>query len=222
MTPHPLAAPSLAAALLCGCASITAGQRAQTLGRGNLELGLETSYRASLTRDTVQAFPTMSLAGRLGVTDRVDAGVRVGAAGLGASAKLRLDRGAGRTAWSLAPSIDWVHAYDDGIGFDTLETSLPLLASYRVSDTLELEGSARVHSSLLHVLWSDRSYLHTLGVGGGVGLGIRGSRAWLLPEVGALWPFLVTGEPADEMGGTTTQLGKVIAQVSLTVMWGNR
>lgn len=208
-------------AAAAGCASMTSGQRAQTLGRGRYEVGVETSYRATLERDSVLGFPMLGVAGRIGVTDRFDAGVRISSAGLGVQGKLRLAE-AGRTVISIAPSVDWVHAYDQGVGFDTVETALPALVSYELRPDLQLLASPRVHSSFAQIEFGDHYYLHTLGVGTGVGVAFEAGRSWVIPELGVLWPFLVTGEPPDEMGGTTTRLGRVIAQVSITVVLGSK
>lgn len=204
---------------LAGCASITSGQRAETLGKGRFELAVESSYRADIERDALIGFPLIGVAGRVGVSDRVDLGARVGSAGVGASSRIALRRGAA-VSLAIAPSIDLVHARDQGIGFDTVETALPLLASYRLSPGLELLASPRLHSSLLRVEWSDTSTVHTFGVGSGFGAAFRVERAWVIPELGLLWPFVITGHPADEMGGTTTRLDRVVAQLSLTVLFG--
>lgn len=204
---------------LAGCASITSGQRAETLGKGRYELAVETSYRAAIEPDTVVGFPLFAVGGRLGATDRIDVGARISSAGAGASSRIALRRG--RTlSLAVAPSIDLVHARDQGIGFDTVESALPLLASYRLSDGLELLASPRLHSSMLRVQWNEASTIHTLGVGTGIGAAFRVERAWIIPELGLLYPFLITGHPADEMGGTTTKLDRVIAQLSIAVVLG--
>ncbi len=208
------------AVLATACASVTSGQRAETLGKGGKSVALETSYRATIERDTVLAFPLLGVTARYGVTDRIDAGVRLGSAGLGIQGKFRL-RDSERSVLSLAPTIDWVHAYDDGVGFDAVETALPLLAGFRIRPDLQLIASARAHSSLLESDFGRPTSLHTLGVGAAVGVAVQTQLGWVLPEFGVLWPFLVTGHPPDEMGGTTTAVDRVIAQLSLSFLLEN-
>lgn len=205
--------------LAAGCASITSGQRAETLGKGRYELGVETSYQATLERDTVLGFPLMAVAGRVGVSERLDLGGRLSSAGAGVSAKLGLLRG-DALSLSLAPSVDWVRARDQGIGFDTVESALPLLGSLRLRPGLELLAAPRLHSSYLRVSWNEPTTVHTLGVGASAGVALRVARLWIVPELGLLWPFLVTGHPADEMGGTTTRTGRVITQLSVAFLFG--
>ena len=209
----------LALALATGCASITSGQRPETLGKGRVEVGVETAYQAALEPDTVLAFPIMSATTRVGVSERVDLGGRASTSGLGVQTKVLLHRGA-RLTVSIAPRSDWVHAFEDGVGFDTFETAMPALSSFRVHDGLELLASGRLHSSTVAVKYSDTYWAHTLGIGGSGGVAVRTGKMWLVTELGLLYPFLITGKPADEMGGTTTRLDRIVAQLSFTVLFG--
>jgi len=70
---------------LVGCTA-SAGQRARTAGKGAVQVGLEGGASAG----AVWPAPVMDLAVRVGVSERLDLGARVGSSGYEAQGKLRL------------------------------------------------------------------------------------------------------------------------------------
>ncbi len=96
---------ALAAAMVgSGCLSIGGVQRAETLGKGHFQIALEGGGLASLDRSpTLQ--PTVDVAGRYGVHDRIDLGVRIGSTGLELQSKFLLNEPSGSTLVSLAPAL---------------------------------------------------------------------------------------------------------------------
>ena len=88
-------------ALLAGCLT-TPAQRVETLGAGNVEVALEGG--ASVLNET-QATPAANVALRVGVSERVDLGFRLGTWAYEVQSKWLLTREGASTPVSLAPSF---------------------------------------------------------------------------------------------------------------------
>lgn len=95
------------AALLAGCLT-TPVQRVESLGKGKVEVAVEGG--ASLLEE--QPTPAANIAARVGVSDRVDLGLRVGSWLYEVQAKVRLTDDGASVPVSLAPSTMVLYGRD--------------------------------------------------------------------------------------------------------------
>ncbi|MBL9038668.1 MAG: hypothetical protein JNG84_09160, partial [Archangium sp.] len=97
-------------AFASGCLTIGGVQRADTLGKGNFQFALEPGVLAvsDATVGTL-VLPTIDLAGRYGVDERVDLGLRLGTTGFELQGKFLLtEPGSTSFAGSIAPTVGGV------------------------------------------------------------------------------------------------------------------
>src|SRR5581483_1166003 len=102
--------------VLTGCASVGALQPAQTLGKNNVQVGLEVSEQALVSKDVLTVYPMLGVSARYGLFDRLDVGIRFGPSAFEAQVKAQLTpREPNRVIVSVAPlaTLDW--ADNDGV-----------------------------------------------------------------------------------------------------------
>ncbi|HEY0881607.1 MAG TPA: hypothetical protein VGD87_08760 [Archangium sp.] len=178
----------LAAVVLSGCVSISSVQRADTLGAGNLQVGVEPGAIAQQTTvpglfyqgyRTYLPGPHLDASLRMGITDRIDLGVRAGFSGVELQSKFMLTERDSRFTVSLAPTAGgspaWVTAALPvlvGIGFGRHQ----LVLGARVQGTWRFPDGVSASNS-------------ALSVGGSLGFAFRVSeRLTLLPELALAAP----------------------------------
>lgn len=120
----------LVVGLLCasGCASVGNVQRADTLGKGNYQVGLEPGVQFGSVGGTTAPYPHLDASFRFGVGEGVDLGVRAGWSFLEAQGKFLLTRpGAPGVMASLAPTFGGIFIGAGGAGAGLLHFALPCL-----------------------------------------------------------------------------------------------
>lgn len=204
--------------LATGCISFSSVQRADTLGAGRLQAAAEPGLWGSATPQGVEALPHVDASVRVGVTDRLDLGVRAGSSLLGLEAKVLLtEPGDPRLAMSLAPGLGGVFAAGSGIGpAGVVGLELPLLVGLKFAGGHELVLGPRVLGLLL---FSGQPVQGLLGFGTSVGFSWQVTEGFaLMPEVAVLAPA-VGRENASRMLQGLNSSG-VFASVKLGLIFG--
>lgn len=179
------------AVMVCGCASITAVQTADTVGRGNLQWGIEMGLQGTTPRDGEQgsAWPRIDVGARYGVTERVDVSARFGQSvlELGVKALLtpvdhpRLAFSAGATAGGLVMLDNSTNTQ-----FGALSAAIPLLLGVKLGAHQLVVGARAQYLGAMVLVPT-----HSLLVGGSLGFALRVSPNFIMmPEVGVTMPVL--------------------------------
>jgi len=183
--------------LATGCISFSSVQKADTLGPGKVQAAVEPGLWGGASPQGVEALPHVDATVRVGVTDRLDLGVRAGSSALELGAKVLLtEPGDPRLAVSLAPGLGGV--FLDGRGVTpgspgigpagVVSLDAPLLVGLKLAGGSELVLGPRV---LTLLFFSDGPLAAALGVGGSVGFSWQVTEGFaLLPEVAALAPVV--------------------------------
>ncbi len=205
----------------CGCANVAALQRPNTCGAGNGELALELADQVQFNQDTFTSYPMVGLAGRYGVTDRLDVGGRIGPSGFELQAKVMLDEPQSRFPVSLAPSAGISVLDTGGVALRFYNFALPLLIGIPLPRGHQVVLAPRLADSISYIsAGSAGGLINTLSAGGSVGVAFHVWRLWLLPEVGVQGPVATTAIRSDVSGGTAVGGARATAQGSFTVIWG--
>ncbi len=209
--------------LLSGCASVGALQPAHVSGKGKGQLGLELSQQANWNRGSFVSYPMVGVAGRYGVSDRVDLGGRIGPTGLEAQVKVQLSApGSTGVIFSLAPSVGVAATDAQDVKLRYLNIALPLLIGVPLPRGHQLILCPRVFDTLYN-LDSGSLYgtLNTLFLGASIGVGLRVWKLWLIPEFGVAHPMLVSTLRSGGPGGTFAIGATTTFQLNFSVLWGN-
>lgn len=196
-TKHPrlglshLALGVVAAASLAGCPSPNVYGTARTLPAGTIQhtAAVETIGVAPRTGSGLflPTAPTYQL--RLGVTDRVDLGFRLGnLSTLGFDAKINLVRGAFDLA--IDPGLQGMYLAFGSSGAALMYFNLPVILGFNLSENFSIIATPGVAYALGIGYTSSSSEYNSDGFAGrlGLGLNIRVSRSFALqPEVTALY-----------------------------------
>lgn len=183
----------LALAFVClGCQTLGSYQTANTLGEGRYEVALEPAFQGVSSMASPAAavgMPHLDLAGRFGVSDNIDLGLRVGTSLLQVGAKFQLtDRAEKSIVLSLAPEIG-----TSGVPapFVSINMTLPLLIGIGVGEASQLVIGPKLHNV---AVFAGRERFDLLMLGGTVGYSLAlGDRVRLMPELAVLYP-VVGGE----------------------------
>ena len=211
-------------ALLGGCVTVGNFQRAETLGKGGWEVGIESSAYGLPAPEGSQVVPMLGISVRGGVTRRFDLGGRVssGAAELQGKVQLTPPRGDGPVIVSLAPTVG-----GSGIGFGGYSVGLvygqlPVLVGIPIGES-ELTFSPKFVVATAFSGSDELSGTATrLGVGAGVGFAARVTKKLtLVPEVSALPKGRVIGSAAvaDEVDLMSNTL---VYQAGLGILIGKK
>ncbi len=216
---------SMVAAATLGCASAGSMQTAHTLGKGKGQLGIELSEQALVTRDSVAAYPMLGVAGRYGVSERIDLGGRIGPSGLELQMKFQLTAPPPSTVASIAPRAA-IYAFDPGgVAIRSYNFGLPVLVGIALPREHQLVLGPTVHNMLFSLsAGSAAGIVDTTYVGSTVGI------AWKMPatrtpirlvtELGALCPVIVYTDRYDGVGGVSWGGSKWTLQANLGFLIG--
>lgn len=178
-------------AMVSGCASITAVQTADTIGRGNLQWGIETGIQGTSPRDgdTGFAWPRIDVAARYGLTERLDVGARIGQSVLEVNSKFLFTSPEDpHVALSLLPSAGGLVMIDSKTDerFGTFSFALPVLFGIKLGPN-ELVVAPRAQ----YLVFLVSKPVHAVLAGGSVGFAIRVSPNFIvMPELGFTLPVL--------------------------------
>lgn len=170
--------------LVAACASFSSVQSADTLGRGQVQGAVEPGVWGAVTGRGLEMVPHVDGAVRVGVTERLDLGVRAGSSFLEAQGKVLLTPpGHRRLAVSLAPSVGGIFR---ATGLVT--ASLPVLIGLKLPGAHELVLGPRVQGVFAY---DGAQWTTIVLAGSSVGFLWRITDAFgLLPEVAVLRPII--------------------------------
>ncbi len=181
--------------VVLGCVPLAPYQRAQTLGYGNWELGVETGGTGNLAERDGNGSPALDVAFRYGLGEQTDLGARLGSSGLELGMKLGFtDPRYTDVSVSIAPSASgaFVDADELSTAYGALHVpvlvGIPLVEGHEVQLAggllTHLQGRPRDHDSL----WS-------LGATTAVGYAWEATKdVTLLPQVAFYLPFVRAGD----------------------------
>ncbi|MBX7100633.1 MAG: hypothetical protein K1X89_23170 [Myxococcaceae bacterium] len=203
-----------------GCVSISSMQSADTLGKGNFQIGAEPGAQI-LTG--VAGYPHIDLSFRYGANDRFDIGGRVGQSFLELQTKVLLTEPGAAFKLSLAPAVGGGYVAAGGAGFGVLNISVPVLAGIAVSDNIELVLGPRMVNWLYFGGSSGGSgSVYAMGVGGSFGAAFGLSESFkLMPEFAVSVPVVgsVSAGGSSASGGIGGA-GVVFVQFKLGLLFG--
>lgn len=183
--------------LITACASVGGVQTAETVGKGNLQIGVEPGIQLAGGRPGLQVYPHLDAAVRFGVTEVLDVGLRAGWSFLEAQAKWLLTARDSKVLVSVAPTVGGVVLTSGANLGGILSASTPLLIGIPVGAHQLVLGP---RSQQFVFISAGATPVYLLTVGGSVGFALRFSDSLtLLPELAAVWP-LFGGLPARRDG----------------------
>ncbi len=211
--------------LSAGCASVGNVQRADTLGKGNVQASLEPGVQAVSAGGLFAPYPHLDGSVRYGVTESIDLGLRAGWSFLEAQAKFLLTKpGDPKLAVSIAPTFGGIAL---GLGSGTigsLHFAAPVLIGFKFGAN-ELVLGPRLQGYYVFAGSSTTSGGGILVLGPGATIGIAlglGERFTLMPEIGFAVPVIGS---VSSIGGATSAgagLGGFVTQFKLGVMFGKQ
>ncbi len=221
-----------------GCASTSTMGLARTLNKGAVQgwVGLEgggiiaaPASTGSTTAGAGIGYPMIEGGVRVGASDHVELGARLGFNGIGLEGKFALlrsptmDRGINL---SLAPQVGF---FGIGIGpvfVGSLTAQLPLLIGIDFGGH-ELVLGPKLFNQVYFVGVSDSgsgggAVVNLLSAGASVGFAIKAGPVRIVPEVSAVVPFFATGAITGVSGAATgTGVGGVIFQAGVGLLFGS-
>ncbi|MBL8910654.1 MAG: hypothetical protein JNM17_08140 [Archangium sp.] len=218
------------ALLSVGCASLSNMQMADTLGRGNFQVGVETgtwsaasaTVPISVSNGNPSFLPHVDVAARFGVSDGVDLGLRAGLSFLELQGKFLFTRpGDPHLAVSLAPTAGGLLLPGSGSApvQGLLNIAVPVLIGIKTSGGSEFVIGPRLQNL---ILMSGTSTVYGLGAGVSLGFAIRFTDNFgLMPEASIVVPLV--GASAFSSQTNTTSLtgdGLFLFQFKLGVLVG--
>lgn len=188
--------------LMTACASVGGVQTADTVGKGNLQIGVEPGIQLVGGKPGLQIYPHFDAAVRFGITDKFDLGLRAGWSFLEVQAKYMLtepDRS--KVTVSVAPALGGVVLTSGPASLSgILSAATPVLIGIPVGVHQLVLGPRSQHFIFIGGMYEKPVYL--LAVGGSLGFAIRFSDTLtLLPELAAVWPIF-GGLPVTMSNGT--------------------
>lgn len=192
------------AVLFVGCASVGSVQRADTLGTGNLEVGLEPGAQVYGGARGAAPLPHIDGSLRIGVSERVDLGLRVGFPWAELQGKVLLTTpGAPRLAVSLAPSFGVTVLPVNGSVVKVLHGALPVLIGFKFGEHELVLGPRVMTYGTLEAMGGV-----VLAPGATIGIAFQITNTFgLMPEVGFVVPVIGlsgTGLSAMQTGSIST------------------
>jgi hypothetical protein len=194
-------------------------QRAETLGKGNFEFGVEPGTWIGIVTnqalgDSNVYLPAFNLSARFGLSDRVDLGVKTGTTGLEGNAKFMLTDPANNFVISLAPSIGGagIAASSGGtsaaVGF--VNIAVPVLIGLKFGEH-ELTFGPRLNNFLVFAgAGTSSGVVYSFLPGVSVGFAARITDFFeLMPEVA--FGFPVAGAGTATSGGQSGSVAAITA-----------
>lgn len=225
--PFPMRLLLLAAlGLSVGCASISNVQMADTLGKGNFQVGIEPGVWGAASGQGTAFIPHVDGAVRFGVSEGVDLGVRAGFSLVEFQSKFLFTKPGDRhLAISLAPTIG---GFVGGGGTSTaawLNIGVPLLIGIKLPGGSEFVIGPRLQNL---VVWGSStgsgggSAIYGLAVGSSLGFAWRISDSFgIMPEVSAVYPVVGAANFAGlTQASSGFNAGLAIVQVKLGFLVG--
>lgn len=196
-------------------------QTADTLGQGNVQVGLEYSEQANFSRDTLTLYPMFGTSVRVGVFDWLDVGIRVGPSGGELQPKVRFTPRGSPLILSVAPSFAVSILDTNGITLRFYNVAVPVLFGVPIAGGHELVLSARFNDTVAYEsAGSARGLINLMTASLSVGFAARVWRLLLMPEIALGAPLWTLSERYDVEGGATFGAGRLTAQLNFTVMYG--
>jgi len=198
---------------MTGCPSLSTMQTPATVPEGKLRLGVEleaTSFTESNSGggSSTKHPPQFEFNARYGLTDTVDAGVKVYPFGLEVGGKYQFAKGTFEAA--VAPAASFFF-FDLG-GSDNLTITylhLPLLLGYKLTDSLELAFGPKALFAIGGSSNGQSSDVSTGFLAGGfASIQLRvGDAFWLAPEINVYRPFSAGSSGVIWEGGLALLIG---------------
>lgn len=121
--------------VVTGCASIGNVQRADTVGKGNYQIGIEPGVQVISAPSVSIPYPHLDASFRYGITDGIDLGARAGFSFLELQGKFLVTKpGAPGVIVSIAPTIGGIFIGDASIGAGLLNFAVPALIGIPFGD----------------------------------------------------------------------------------------
>jgi hypothetical protein len=194
-------------AFVSACAPMSTVQRAETLGKGGLQVGIEPALVTdpALARARIPVVPRLDVSVRYGLSERLDGSLRLGPGGLELGGKWMLvPPGTGGPIVSLAPSLSAQPALLLITGEATAGATLPVLVGFQFHERLELIGSVRMQQTWLY---TPNGFEAVTGLGASAGLAVRlFDGVEVLPEFAIQTPIAgLKFKPPDRIGDMQVQ-----------------
>lgn len=212
-----------------GCASLSNVQTADTLGKGNVQVGIEPGLWGGAGSGGATFVPHVDASIRYGVADRVDLGVRAGSSFLELQSKFLVTTpGDPNLAVSIAPTVGGLVGIGTSSGTSgsagLLNIGVPVLIGIKTSGGSEFVIGPRMQNIILFGgSGSSSGSVYLMGVGGSLGFYWRiADNFGLLPEVSAVYP-VVGAAAASGAGATGLQglsAGGALMQFKLGIIIG--
>ncbi len=221
-----------------GCITVGSAQPASTLGRGNFVGGVEGSLWSVVVPDqrtatalgvsTLNVLPSVSGVLRVGVSDRVDLGARIGLNGLELQSKFMFTEPGAKLIVSLAPQLQGFYfpSINDGMGtstnqFGMLSIPLPVLVGIRLGAHELVFGVRQVNQIVIYKesFANAQNYVaYSMLFGASAGIALRfGTSFMMIPEIAAQVPVWQTAQtrygPVSTLGIGSFQLTAGVACV---------
>lgn len=208
-----------------GCASVGNVQRADTIGKGNVQASIEPGVQAVGAGGTFVPYPHLDGSVRYGVTESIDLGLRGGWSFLEAQAKFLLTKpGDPKLAVSIAPTFGGIALGLGSASIGSLHFAAPVLIGIKFGAN-ELVLGPRLQGYYVFAGSSTTSGGGVLVLGPGATVGVAlglGDRVTLMPEIGFAVPLIGS---VSSIGGSTTAgagLGGFLGQFKLGIMFGKQ
>jgi len=212
------------AALSClasmGCAAVGQVQRADTLGTGNLEVGFEPGAQVFGGPRGAAPVPALDAALRIGVSERVDLGLRLGFPWAEVQGKVLLtEPGDPKLAVSIAPSFGGTAMPTSGAPVTVVHASLPVLIGFKFG-AHELVLGPRL---MLYASPSSMTGDVVVSPGGSLGVALQVTKHFaLMPEVALSAPVFGLGPGGGGLMASQTGAVSTIAQFRLGLLISRR
>ncbi|MBM4389620.1 MAG: hypothetical protein FJ090_00750 [Deltaproteobacteria bacterium] len=207
--------------LLTGCATFGTFQNAETLGKGNWEVGIEPSMWGGSGESATLLYPHAGVSARVGLSDRVDIGGRVGSSGIELSGKFGLTERDANVPISIAPAVGGMAIGAADASVSILALHVPVLFGLRMGENQVVLGP-KVHvwsfnagaagSSASAAIWS-------LGASAGYSAHVGGS-VRLIPELALVRPLFGAGSADGVSDSVGVDGSGVFLQVGLGIVIG--
>jgi hypothetical protein len=215
-------------ALLTSSACVTIGnvQKAETLGKGRFQIGLEPGAVTVASSAGGVTLPHVDLSGRYGVSDKVDLGLRIGSSFIELQSKFQLTHpevGSGFVA-SLAPTLGGIFIGSSAGGAGFINLNVPVLLGYHFAGGSELVFGPRLHALFL-LANTDAASGGALVLGPGASLGIAlqlGESFALMPEVSFSVPVIGAASNFAGTSGAGAGAGGGFFNFKLGFLFGGR
>lgn len=215
----------LLALTLPGCVTMGTLQRADTLGAGGYEIGVEPGVWGAGAGGTGSVLPSVAVSARIGIADRTDIGFRVGSNGIDMGFKQQFTTpGTDGVVLSLAPQLGGFFIGTGEGSAGLYHVQVPVLIGIPTPHDSQFVLSPKLHwLGAIAGSGSSGGSAGVLSAGTGVGYAARLSPAvQLLPEVTVLVPVLVTAAADGDSATETVDQAGVLFQAGLSVLIGRK